>query len=137
MSYRLFAFPKRGKVQVVVVVVAAAAAVVVAAEAAVVVVAAVAVAMAVVFVIAAATMVLICLNRVIFTKLGIKVMPLKDTPASFSYTFSNNMTKARTCEVGTALASRTPFPGNVFEKVNNKLGAVRISSSSFSFVAVT
>jgi hypothetical protein len=74
---------------------------------------------------------------VIFTKLAIKIMPLKDTPASYSYTVSNNMTEARTCKVGAALAPRTPFSGNVFENVNNKLSAVQIFSLSFSFIAVT
>jgi len=72
---------------------------------------------------------------VIFTKFGIKTMLLSDTEASYSYEINNNTTKARTCEVGATLASRTPFAGNVFENVNNNLGAVRIFSLFFSFIS--
>ena len=72
----------------------------------------------------------------IFTKHGIKIMPLKDTPVSYSYAISNNRTKARTCEVGAALGPRTSFSGYVFENVNNKLCAVRIFSSFFSFISI-
>jgi len=77
-----------------------------------------------------------CLNGVIFTKFGIKIMPLKDTEASYSYEINNNTTKARICEVGEALAPRTPFSGNVFENANSNLGAVRIFSLIFGFISI-